>query len=68
MRSAVRRWVTPSADRVVVPLRDRRLDLFFVVAFSFFIITSIVTDSVNGLNGALDPESPYVVERFIYDS
>jgi hypothetical protein len=52
----------------VVPLRDRRLDLFFVVAFSFFIITSIVTDSVNGLNGALDPESPYVVERFIYDS
>lgn len=68
MRSAVRRWVAPPADRVVVPLRERRLDVFFVVAFSFFIVTSIVTDSVNGLNGALDPDSPYVVERFIYDA
>ncbi len=68
MRSAVRRWVTPPADRVVVPLRERKLDVFFVVAFSFFIVTSIVTDSVNGLNGALDPDSPYPVERFIYDS
>jgi hypothetical protein len=53
---------------VVIPLRERRLDLFFVVAFSFFILTSIVTDSVNGLNGALDPDSSYVVERFIYDT
>ncbi len=68
MRSAVRRWVAPPADRVVVPLRERRLDVFFVVAFSFFILTSIVTDSVNGLNGALDPDSSYVVERFIYDA
>jgi hypothetical protein len=68
MRSAVRRWLTPPADRVVVPLRERKLDLFFVVAFSCFIVTSIVTDSVNGLNGALDPDSAYPVERFIYDS
>lgn len=68
MRSAVRRWVTPPVDRVVVPLRERKLDVFFVVAFSFFIVTSIVTDSVNGLNGALDPDSPYPVERFIYDT
>lgn len=52
----------------MIPLNGRRLDLFFVVAFSFFILTSIVTDAVNGLNGALDPESRYVVERFIYDS
>lgn len=68
MRSAVRRWVTPSADRVAVPLRERRYDVFFVVAFSLFFVTSIVTDSVNGLNGALDPDSPYPVERFIYDA
>jgi hypothetical protein len=53
---------------VVVPLRERKLDVFFVVAFSFFIVTSIVTDAVNGLNGALDPDSAYPVERFIYDS
>lgn len=51
-----------------VPLRERKLDWFFVVAFSFFILTSIITDSVNGLNGSLDPESPYVVERFIYEN
>lgn len=68
MRSAVRRWVRPPADRVVVPLRERKLDVFFVAAFSFFIVTSIVTDSVNGLNGTLDPDSAYPVERFIYDS
>lgn len=51
-----------------LPLRERKLDWFFVVAFSFFILTSIITDSVNGLNGSLDPDSAYVVERFIYDN
>lgn len=49
-------------------LADRKGDWFFVVAFSFFILTSIITDSVNGLNGSLDPDSPYLVERFIYDT
>jgi hypothetical protein len=49
-------------------LADRKPDWLFVVAFGFFIVTSIITDSVNGLNGSLDPESPYLVERFIYDS
>ena len=49
-------------------LADRKLDWLFVIAFGFFIFTSIITDSVNGLNGSLDPESPYLVERFIYDS
>lgn len=49
-------------------LADRKLDWLFVVAFGFFILTSIVTDSVNGLNGTLDPDSPYLVERFIYDT
>ncbi len=51
-----------------IPLRERRRDWFFVVAFGFFIITSIVTDSVNGLNASLDPDSSYVVERFIYET
>jgi hypothetical protein len=49
-------------------LADRKRDWLFVVAFSFFILTSIVTDSVNGLNGSLDPDSPYLVERFVYDT
>jgi EXPERA (EXPanded EBP superfamily) len=51
-----------------LPLRERRRDWFFVVAFSFFIITSIVTDSVNGLNTSLDPNSSYFIERFIYNT
>ncbi len=51
-----------------LPLSERRLDWFFVVAFSFFIITSIITDSVNGLNSSLDPNSSYFVERFVYDA
>ena len=55
-------------SRRVIPLSERKLDWFFVVAFSFFILTSIITDSVNGLNGSLDPDSPYLVERFIYDT
>lgn len=51
-----------------MPLSERPWDWFFVVAFSAFIVTSIVTDSVNGLNGSLDPASAYPVERFIYDT
>lgn len=51
-----------------LPLSERKLDWFFVVAFSFFIITSILTDSVNGLNSSLDPNSPYFIERFIYNA
>jgi hypothetical protein len=51
-----------------LPLSERRLDWFFVVAFSFFILTSIITDSVNGLNSSLDPNSPYFIERFVYDA
>lgn len=50
------------------PIRERRRDWWFVAAFGFFVITSIVTDSVNGVNGSLDPNSGYWVERFIYDT
>lgn len=65
-------WVAKLLSRLDqgrgVPLSDRKWDRFFVVAFGAFISTSIITDSVNGLNGALDPNSAYVVERFIYDT
>lgn len=65
-------WVTNLTARMDrqrgVPLSERKLDRFFVVAFSAFICTSIITDSVNGLNGALDPNSGYWVERYIYDT
>lgn len=65
------RWERVSAwagHRRGRPISERRGDWFFVAAFSIFAVTSIVTDSVNGVNGSLDPASPYVVERFIYDS
>lgn len=51
-----------------LPLKKRKKDWFFIIAFSFFALTSIITDSVNGLNGQLDPNSSYAVERFIYSS
>jgi hypothetical protein len=47
-------------------ISERKYDWFFVIAFSLFICTSIITDSVNGLNAQLDPNSSYAVERYIY--
>lgn len=54
--------------RIGRPIGERPRDWFFIVAFGAFIVTSIVTDTVNGLNGALDPASPYLIERWIYDT
>lgn len=48
------------------PLRERKLDWFFVIIFSIFICTCIITDTVNGLNAQLDPDSGYFLERFVY--
>lgn len=59
------KWFSQNAG---TPISLRKRDWLFVVAFGFFITTSILTDSVNGLNGALTPDSPYIVERFIYDT
>ncbi len=60
-----RKW---ASHRQGTPISERKRDWFFVVAFTFFTITSIVTDVVNGVNGSLDASSPYLVERFIYDT
>lgn len=49
-----------------IELKNRKYDWFFIVAFCLFTCTSIITDSVNGLNGQLDPNSSYGVEQFIY--
>ncbi|MDX1907035.1 MAG: emopamil-binding family protein [Bacteroidia bacterium] len=51
-----------------LPLAKRWYDWFFILAFSLFTITSIVTDTVNGWGGQLDPNSGYAVERYIYHS
>lgn len=40
-------------DEDVVPLLERKRDLFFVVAFSFFVFSSLCSDAFHGL-GMLD--------------
>jgi len=50
------------------PLSDRKWDLVYVVVFFLFACTSFITDSLNGLNPALQPDSPSRVEQVIYSS
>jgi hypothetical protein len=48
------------------PLKERPWDWFFIIAFSVFTCTSLITDTVNGLNGQLDPDSGWFLERYVY--
>lgn len=50
----------------IKPLSERKYDWFFIVVFCLFTCTSIITDTVNGLNGQLDPNSSYFLERYVY--
>ena len=49
------------------PLKERKHDWFFIIAFSIFFLTSMLTDSVNGLNGSLEPDSWWFMERIVYN-
>ena len=49
-----------------LPLGRRRGDILYIVIFSWFLITSFVTDSLNGLHATISPESGNAVERIIY--
>jgi len=49
-------------------LMDRRLDIFYVVIFLLFACTSFVTDSLNGFQEILSPESTSPVEQVIYNT
>jgi hypothetical protein len=40
---------TPESTPANIPLRERPVDIFFIVVFSVFIITCIISDSVEGL-------------------
>lgn len=44
------------------PLSQRKGDIVYVVLFSFFLCTSFITDSLNGIAAHLDPNSQNVVE------
>ncbi len=49
-----------------LPLCRRKGDIVYVVIFSWFLITSFVTDSLNGLHATISSESSNIVERIIY--
>src|SRR5262245_10704712 len=52
--------------RSVVPLRDRRGDWFFVLAFSFFAFSSFFSDALAGLGVHFSPDSDSVWVRANY--
>jgi steroid 5-alpha reductase family enzyme len=49
-------------------LMDRRIDIFYVVIFILFACTSFVTDSLNGFQEILSPDSTSPVEHIIYQT
>lgn len=49
-------------------LTDRPMDIIYVVIFLLFTVTSFVTDSLNGFQDILLPDSPSPVEQLIYHS
>ncbi|MHA7650579.1 hypothetical protein ACX9NE_13130 [Mycobacterium sp. ML4] len=58
---------TTAANRVPIPLRERRRDWFFIVAFAFFAATSLITDTINTV-GPPRRESWYTVERLLLEN
>jgi hypothetical protein len=50
-----------------LPLSQRRFDYFFIVMFSLFFITSMISDMVPTLFGDLDPNSTNVFVKMNYD-
>jgi hypothetical protein len=52
---------------MVRPLRERPVDLFFVVVFSCFICTCILFDALNALNVPISPTSPNALARLMYE-
>ncbi len=55
-----------ASRRRVVPLRDRRADLFFVLAFAFFAFSSFFSDAWAGLGVDFSPDSPNFWARANY--
>jgi hypothetical protein len=49
-----------------LPLRKRPIDIVFIVVFSLFIVTSIISDSVEGLGLDQVPNSPNLLVQWNY--
>ncbi len=57
---------TPAAKPVPLPLRQRPVDIFFIAIFSVFIVTSIISDSVEGLGLDQVAGSPNILVQLNY--
>ena len=56
----------PPTQVANLPLRKRPIDIFFIVVFSIFIVTCIISDSVEGLGLDQVPNSPNILVRWNY--
>ena len=56
----------PAAGVVNLPLRRRPIDMVFLVVFSVFIVTCIISDSVEGLGLNQVANSPNILVRWNY--
>jgi emopamil binding protein len=55
--------MTPAA----LPLRDRKIDIFFSIIFSLFIVTSGIADAVAALGFEMSPDHPAFLVRANYN-
>ncbi|MCC6808998.1 MAG: DUF2781 domain-containing protein [Deltaproteobacteria bacterium] len=55
------------APLTVRPLRERPVDLFFVVAFATFCCTSIFFDSLNAFGIPITPDADNAIARMTYE-
>jgi hypothetical protein len=49
-----------------LPLRERPIDIFFIVIFSVFIVTCIISDSVEGLGIPQTADSTNILAQWNY--
>jgi len=57
---------TPAKPIVNLPLRQRPMDIVFLVIFSVFIVTCIISDSVEGLGLDQVADSPNILVQWNY--
>ncbi len=67
-------WIFPdfplilkSMNTAPLPLRERPIDIFFIVMFSLFIVTSGIADLIPTLGIEMSPDSPNFIARANYN-
>lgn len=56
----------PVQETMIIPLRERKLDWFFIIVFSLFTFTSFAADAVNAVSRP-SPGSDYFWARAVYE-